>query len=117
MRRRAKSRPNQMRGANMKTVVLVAAMLCGAAAISPASAYAPYEMTYEERMGNLRAFSFSLLPEKALSAPEAPMALLNREVRLEVDTLYETCLEVVAEPSESGQESRSFCLAYTMQLL
>lgn len=97
--------------------LLLAAILSGAAAISPASAYAPYGSTFSERLQNLQEFSFTLLQEAPLTSAEMPLALLDREVRLRVDTLHGTCVYLTSQAGRLGNDSETFCLGYIMQVV
>ena len=94
----------------MKTLVL-AVVLSGLATVNTAFAYAPFEMSFAERLQWAQEHSFTLIRANPLvTGPAADIAaLLQREVRLQVDTLHDACAEVAGHPACS-EDGYWFCL-------
>jgi hypothetical protein len=94
----------------MRSIIL-AAVLSGAAAISPAGAYAPYEATFAERLERLQELSFTLLAEEPLTSGATPLAFLDREVRLRVDVQTETCVDGMSGATHSPRAGQGLVLS------
>lgn len=102
----------------MKKFILAA--LFGALTLGPAAAYPTPTFASENRPSTVvEADPPSLLPIAATPQLEEPLgALLDRDVRVRVDSLHQECAKLAAQaPGFAGiGGSRAYCLEYTAQV-